>query len=117
MEIDFFDSDELPVPPGDARILSLDAQLWPDGRRVGVEVEITPFQERPDLHIHIHTEQGQELASTSAIQIRQHHIAFTLHLRQPEAHGNWRVSAFLVYSDPSGDLGIVDRASTAVQFR
>jgi hypothetical protein len=115
MEISFFDSDDLPVPPRDTRIVALNAQLWPDGRRVGVEVQITPFQERPDLHIHLWDEQGHELASASAVQIRQHQIGFTLHLRQPEAHSRYQVSAFLVYPDPSHKLGVVDRATTVVQ--
>jgi len=115
MEIGFFDPHDVPVAPQDTRIVSLSAQLWPDGRRVGVEVQITPFQERPDLHIHIQDEQGWELASASAIQIRQHRIGFTLHLRQPKAHGPWQASAFLVYPDPSDALGIVDRATTTVR--
>jgi hypothetical protein len=115
MEISFFDSDDIPVPPQETRIVSLNAELWPDGRRVGVEVQITPFQERPDLHIYIQNAQGQELASASAVQIRQPHIGFTLHLRGPEAHGLYQVSALLVYPDPSPKLGVVDHATTTVQ--
>ena len=115
MEIDFLDSDELPVPPQDTRIVSLNAQLWPDGRRVGVEVQITPFQQHPDLHILIQDEQGRELASASAVQIRQHRITFTLHLRQTETQGCCQVSAFLVYADPEHKLGVVDRAAAAMK--
>lgn len=115
MEISIFDSDDVPVPPSDTRIAALNAQLWPDGRRVAVEVQITPFQERPDLHIHLWDEQGHEVASTSAVQIRQHKIGFTLHLRQTEARSPYQVSAFLVYPDPSYKLGVVDHATTIVQ--
>ena len=116
MEISFFDSDDVAVPPEETRILALDAELWPDGQRVTVEVQITPFQQRPDLHIYIHDEQGHELASTSAIQIQQPHIGFTLHLRLPEAQSGSKVSAFLVYPNPTYDLGIVDRAHCTIDI-
>jgi len=34
MEISFFDSEDVPVPPEETRILALDAELWFDGIRV-----------------------------------------------------------------------------------
>ena len=54
MEIHFHDPSEAPLPPGETRISAVRAEPWPDGRRVSVEVEITPFQQRPNLHISIH---------------------------------------------------------------
>jgi hypothetical protein len=37
MGISVFDSEAVPVPPEETRILALDAELWPDGRRVTSE--------------------------------------------------------------------------------
>ncbi|HEX7973527.1 MAG TPA: hypothetical protein VF498_03890 [Anaerolineales bacterium] len=35
------------LPPDQVRFIDLHVELWPDGRRVRVHAEITPFQQRP----------------------------------------------------------------------
>ena len=116
MEIVFHDPDEVPLPPNETRIRSLSAEPWSDGRRVNVTVEITPFQQRPNLYIGIYDVQGQELASVGAMQLRQKQVAFTLHLRQSDTRGQYKVSARLVYPDPDLNLGVVDQAESAFEI-
>ena len=116
MEITFHDSGEAPVPPAQTRIRALSAEPWPDGRRVAVDVEITPFQQRPDLRVSICDADGLEVASVAAIQIRQTQIGFTLHLRQPDTRGHYQVTALIAYPDPDLDLGVVDQAETAFEI-
>jgi hypothetical protein len=110
MEITFHDANEAPRTPNDTRIITLSAEPWPDGRRISVQVQLTPYQQRPNLHISICDAQGQEKASVGAVQIRQTEIAFTIHLRHLETAGHYNVMAFLAYADPG--LGIVDQAET-----
>lgn len=110
----FHDPAETPLPPNEARILALRAEPWPDGRRVYVEVEITPFQQRPNLHIGVYSTDGQEVASAGAMQIRQRQIDLTIHLRHAETKGQYQVSAYLAYADP--DLGLVDQAQTTFEI-
>jgi hypothetical protein len=116
MEITFHDPDDLPRPPDETRIRALSAEPWPDGRRVGVEVQITPFQERPNLHVCICDAQGREVASAGAMQILQQQIGFTMHLRHPETSGQYKVSVSLAYPDPDLELGVVDQAQTSFEI-
>ena len=116
MEIKLHDAYELPRPPGETRFRSLRAEPWPDGRRVAVQVQLTPFQRRPNLHISISDAQGREVASLTAIQILQPDVGFTLHLRQADTHGQYTVAARIAYPDPDLNLGVVDQAETAFEI-
>jgi len=116
MEITFHDPSDSPLPPDRVRIRALSAEPWPDGRRVAVEVQLTPFQQRPNLHLSILDAQGREVASVGAMQILQKQIGFTLHLRQPETRGRYIVTAQLAYPDPELDLGVVDQAEAAFEI-
>jgi hypothetical protein len=115
MEISFFDSNDAPLPPSETGIRALHVEPWPDGRRVHVEVQITPFQQRPNLHISIYDAQGQEVASMGAMQIRQTRISYTMHLRQSDTQGEYQLLALLAYPDPDLNLGIVDQAQTTFE--
>ena len=108
MEITIRDSNSVPLPPDETRIVALRAEPWPDRRRVAVDVEITPFQQRPNLHISIQDTEGREVGSVGAMQIRQTKMSFTVHVRRPDTPGQYTVSAFLAYVDTG--LGIVDQA-------
>lgn len=114
MGITFHDPSEALLPPNETRILSLSAEPWPDGRRVSVEVQVTAFQQRPNLHISIYDARSQKVASLGAMQIRQTQIGFTVHLRHPDTTGRYRMSAYLAYADP--DLGIVDEVQTTLEI-
>lgn len=112
MEISFRPPDQMPLPPAETRVQSLHAEPWPDGRRVRVQVEITPFQQRPNLHIRIADAQGFEVTSMVATQILQTRQEFTLHLRQPETQGRYTVAAYLAY--PELELDDVGRAEAGM---
>ena len=116
MEITFHDPNQVPVPPDQTRIRALSAEAWPDGRRIAVDVELTPFQQRPDLHVSIRDADGLEVASVAAMQIRQTQIGFTMHLRQPDTRGEYRVTALIAYPDPDLDMGVVDQAETTFEI-
>ena len=99
MEIPIHNADRIPLPPQETKIHSLSGQAWPDGRRVQVRVETTPFQQRPNLHICILNDQGLEVASMIVTQILRTQLEFTLHLRAPETQGRYTVAAHLTYPD------------------
>lgn len=115
MEILFQDPSQVPLPPDEIRIRSLHAEPWPDGRRVAVEVELTPFQQRPNLHINVYDAQGQEVASIGAMQILQTKIGFTLHLRHAETQGQYTVATHVAY--PDLELDEVGRAETSFEIK
>jgi hypothetical protein len=101
MDIFFTDPSAVPLPPAEVRIVELQAQPWPDGRRVHVYLELTPFQKRPDGEISITNQRGEELANASIIETLIHKMDFTLHLRGAELLGPFTVTAQIFYIDRS----------------
>jgi hypothetical protein len=69
------------LPREEVRVERVKAAPYPDGRRVHVEVTVTPFRERPNLEITIINAGGKTVSSTSAIAIMNFRVTFTLHLR------------------------------------
>ena len=67
--------------PSDVTIESLSASLYPDGLRLFVEIEVTPFTERPNLLILLQDAPGRILNELSVIATMHNKMEFTLHLR------------------------------------
>lgn len=102
MSTDFFLQNDNLRPRDEVRIENVTAIPYPDGRRVHVEIAVTPFRERPNLDITITSSEGRPVASTSAIEIMGFRVSFNLHLRgvdQPA--GEYTVSVLLYYEDIS----------------
>jgi hypothetical protein len=96
-------------PPAEMRILDLSAEPYSDGRRVRVLVSITPFIERPNLSIRMTDANGEEVSSASIIETMNTRMAFTLHIRAPQADGRYTLVAKLFYTDqPEVDQRVLD---------
>lgn len=109
MEIQFQDSEQIPLPPEEMRVEALQVTPWQDGRRVTATVEITPFQERPNVHVRVYNEQGEEVAATAAIQALQTQFEFTLFMYRQETQGRYRAEAYVAYPELELDeLGRMD---------
>lgn len=105
MDIFFQEPDAIPLPPADVRIKRLEAEPWPDGRRVRVRLELTPFQQRPNAELTIANQDGQEAASISIIESIDRLIELTMHLRGPAPVGPYRLSAVVFYREPPPPAG------------
>ena len=86
------------MTPEETRITSLRAEQYPDGRRVHVNLEITPFQKRPYIEVALFNSDGDEVASTSIVEPMTWKIEFTMHLRG-ENRNPYTVEAKLFYPD------------------
>ncbi len=136
MDIFFRDPSEIPLPPEDVRIRQLQADPWPDGRRVRVFMEITPFQKRPNGEISVRDAQGNKVANLSIIETIDPKMEFTLHLRLAKPQGHFYVSAKVFYhlADQEGEsedspqvdrlkppfsnkIRIVDQAETTFEIK
>jgi hypothetical protein len=96
----FLDSDETLLPREQVRIAALTAEPYPDGTRVRMQIEITPFQERPNLEIFARKVDGPIVAEMSVIQTMTPHLEFTLHIRGVETHtGSYTLRVELFYAD------------------
>ena len=98
--IDFFNPQDVPQPRDKIKVEKLDAKPYPDGWRVKVIVDVTPFQERPSLEICVRSAEGRVVSELSVIETMIRHMEFTVHVRGVESPaGDYTAEAGLYYGD------------------
>jgi hypothetical protein len=91
------------MTPEETRITSLSAEPYPDGYRVRVNVQITPFQKRPHLEVMLKDADGDEIGSTTIVEPMSWKLEFTMHIRG-ELNNPYTLDAKLYYPDgPSAE--------------
>ena len=123
MDIFFHDPDDIPLPPEKVHIRNFRASLYPDGRRVRVYLEISPFLQRPSGEVIIYDEAGDVISSVNIIETVDPRLELTIHLRKVSL-GNHTIRAILFYDAGSEETeehdspyhpqnrAIVDQAET-----
>ncbi len=112
LQPNFYQLPEDGLPPQEVRIIDLRPEPWPDqGRRVRVHLSLTPFRERPDIHVKIADPAGEEVSSISIIESIEAKMAFTMHIRSPEVKGQYLLTASLVYPE----IGQVDQKQVSFE--
>ena len=95
----FFPEDGLQrMPPEETHITSLSVEPYPDGERVHVNIEMTPFQTRPYLEVTLTDAIGDEVATASIVEPMGWKLEFTMHLRGSSL-GPFKIEARLFYPD------------------
>jgi hypothetical protein len=85
------------VPPEEVRIEKLTTEPYADGKRVRVNIDMTPFQERPHLDMVLLDPQGKVVANISIIEPMSWKQEFTVHLREARQDGKYKVVTRLFY--------------------
>ncbi|MCS7009987.1 MAG: hypothetical protein N2049_07050 [Anaerolineales bacterium] len=95
------------LPPEKMRILALHVESYPDGRRLRIRLEITPFQKRPELELELTDRQGLPCGSVSLIEPMSWSLELTMHIRnkQDTVISPLTLTAILLYPD----IGEIDR--------
>lgn len=93
----FADEDEVPLPPREVRITEVKANPLPDGRRVVLNITLTPFLEYPNLEVVLYRPDGQPERSTSIIGTMDRHLQLTLHVARPVLLGDYRAQIDLIH--------------------
>jgi len=89
--------------PEETRITGLSVQTYPDGRRLRINLEVTPFQKRPYIEVTLVNSLDEEIASTSIVEPLSWKLEFTMHLRG-EIRNPYTLKARLYYPEgPSQD--------------
>lgn len=87
-------------PREEVRIEKLGAEPLPDGRRIKVSMEVTPFRERPNLEIALFDQAQRKVSGTTVIEAMTFRMEFILHLRNvTEPAGDYELRAALYYED------------------
>ena len=84
--------------PEETRITSLTAEPYPDGYRLHVNIEMTPFQKRPHLEVVLNDANGDEVASASIVEPMGWKLEFTMHIRG-DLKNPYTLEATLFYPD------------------
>ena len=96
----FFPEDNLQrMTPEETRITGLNAEPYPDGYRLRVNIEITPFQKRPHIEVLLSDADGHEVASTSIVEPMSWKLEFTMHIHDDELNNPYSLEARLFYPD------------------
>ncbi len=114
------------LPPESTRLLDLRADPYPDGRRLRVSLELTPFLQRPEIELSLTTPSGQICASATIIEPMGCKLDLTLHIRALSGAtrgsaveglnlepGSFTLTALLTYPD----LGEVDRRTISIEIQ
>ena len=120
MDLNFFaDPGLAPKPRSEIRIEGFRLSAYPEGQRVRVDIELTPFApgDRPNLEITANRPDGTQVAATSIIEAVQRTFGLTMHLREPEPSGEYTFQAVLYYGEePPQDTVIETIEITSVDF-
>lgn len=93
----FYDPSDIPRPPDEVRIRDLRASLHPDGRRVAVFLELTPFIQPPNAELRLSNSQDEELASASIIEAFNPKMELILHMRGQRLDPPFQLIATIYY--------------------
>jgi hypothetical protein len=95
----FFPEDNLQrMTPAETHITTLTAKPYPDGERLRVDIEITPFQTRPYLEVTLTDALGEEIATASIVEPMSWKLEFTMHLRGAKSNP-FKLEAKLFYPE------------------
>ncbi len=94
----FDNSDESPRPLEDVRITEVQVQVLPDGRRVLVSVNLTPFFEKPNFDVTL-LRDDVEARSLSVVGAMDTHTQLTMHLPAGAPSGTYVARVDLLGED------------------
>lgn len=95
----FFPEDNLNrMVPEETNITALSAEPYPDGYRLHVNIQVTPFQKRPHIEVLLKDADGEEVASATIVEPLSWKLEFTMHIRG-ELNNPYTIEAKLYYPD------------------
>ena len=99
MDIFFPDPNDPPRPPEEVRLRSLRAEPWPEGGRIKVYLELTPFQKRPSAEVRLIDPVDTVAAQVSIVETFSHKLEFNLHLLPDSPAGKYTLDVTVYYQE------------------
>ncbi len=101
MNVHFFDNSEANghlAPREEVKIERLEVTPYPDRYRIFIEVDVTPFAERPNLLLVAHDDNDHIVGELNVIGTMHPKMEFTMHIRgQDDPAGVYTLTAELFY--------------------
>ena len=103
----FFPEDNLQrMTPEETHITSLTAEPYPDGKRVRVNIEMTPFQTRPYIEVLLTDANNEEVATATIVEPMGWKLEFTMHLRGAKGESVQARSQIVLSRWPANGTGL-----------
>jgi|SRR3972149_10522355 len=112
MDIHFVETDEVPRPPDEVRFRAVRVDPLPDLQRLQFSLELTPFQQPPNLEIEILDPNQDPVSSASIIGAVDARMNLIVHLRGDPRPGAYTARVSLGY----GEGPAVDHTSVVFQL-
>jgi hypothetical protein len=93
------------LAPENVRFEDFHIEPWPDGFRLRIHLQITPFSQFPDIETVITDPLGNEVSRTSIIEMNENRLVFTMHIRSRQLAGPFTITSAIIYPE----LGAVDQ--------
>src|SRR4030042_913003 len=97
MDIFFQDPNEVRLPPEEVRLREMNVISLPDGKRVKVFLELTPFIKRPNIEVVMTDASGKEVAHTSILETALRKLEFIMHIRNTEPGSKYTIESIVYY--------------------
>ena len=104
MDINFTDLSEVPLPPKEVRIRDFGIEPYPDGKRLHLILELTPFLKPPSSEIFVTDLLGNLVSTANIIEIIDPKMQLTMHLRTPDPQGTFTARALIFYTEGLEDI-------------
>jgi hypothetical protein len=109
MDIHFTDLSEVPLPPKEVRIREFVAEPYPDGKRLRLSLDLTPFQKSPSCEIFVTDLLGNLVATANIIGIIDPKMQLTMHLRIRDPQGTFTARALIFYTESLDEIAEGDQ--------
>ena len=114
MEFFLTDPDVERLPPADTRLLDLRAKPYPDGKRLRINLELSPFQQKPYIELTLTDSTGEVVATTTVVEPDAWRLDLTLHIRKPVPSTGADYKLAVILSFP--DLGEIDHRDLTIEI-
>lgn len=96
----------------DVRIRDMQLEVSPEGRRVAVDFNLTPFIERPSIQLFVVNAKGEKAGSLTVIETLDNKFGLVVHLRDKEPTETYEIQASVYYASlEDGSRQVVHRLS------
>jgi hypothetical protein len=97
MSIFLRDPNEVRLPPEEVRLKKVHVTPLPNGRRVRIALELTPFQQPPSVEVTIATSSGKQVSQATILETMLPKLELTMHLREFDPGGIYDVETRVYY--------------------
>ena len=105
MDINFFENRaDAPRMREDVRITRTRLEISPEGRRIAVDLELTPFIERPTIQLLLFNERGEPAGRLTIIETLDRVVSVVMHIREKTPTLQYKFQATVYYASLDEDL-------------